>query len=184
MGILALKKSKELIFDEGDRYLVEAYPWILWENRGVIYARANLPRVNGKRQSLVFHRALLGVNPTQRGRSRGDKYCSQSCAASSRNKGIDRWLKKRGAPLMHACHQCGTETKNKKFCSYSCSAMFHHGLKRGANSGVRDCVRTAEERRRLKIEAWQRYKARKVSQTPPDVDVKELQRIYLACLSA
>lgn len=44
---------------------------------------------------------------------------------------------------------------------------------------------TEEERykanRAIKNEAWHRYMARRRNQTPPDVDIKALQQIYLNC---
>lgn len=52
--------------------------------------------------------------------------CSQSCAATKRNKGVRRY----GNPP-RSCEGCGKETRNPKFCSNDCQRKYEwEGIKR------------------------------------------------------
>lgn len=103
------------------------------------------------------------------------KFCGRSCAMTHNNKGVDRHAKSRPKPKDsgNECLVCKKITSNKKYCGYDCSAT--------ARSFHADKEMRKKAKRRRQREGWYRYHARRLGQTPHDVDVKELQRIYFEC---
>lgn len=100
------------------------------------------------------------------------KFCSRSCAASHNNTGrrrhsnpLSRWS------IVKSCKTCGKETSRPVFCSDKCNP--------------KKLNLTLEEKQRRKRakhnEAWHRYMAKRKNQTPINVDIQALQKIYLEC---
>jgi HNH endonuclease len=117
-----------------------------------------------------------------------EKFCSRSCAASFNNKGIVRNKRKdiirnkRNGTIINKenytkaiinCKICNKKTINKIFCSRPCyyKASTKYATKEEAYKA----------KRARQNEHWQRYMAQRKNQTPPDVNIKELQKIYANC---
>lgn len=109
--------------------------------------------------------------------------------------------------IYNTCLNCCKETKNKKFCSRSCSASFNNkGVRRNGNQPT-DCqqcgkktklskrkfcsracfgesvkvLRTEEERKKLQAFYFMSYYTKKKNQTPKDADLNKIKKIYLNC---
>lgn len=113
----------------------------------------------------------LCCNTILKGRDQ-KRFCSTSCAAKINNLGRDK------KPKGHNCPICNKALKsiNLKHCSRTCAAESKARIRRR----FPDLDRKLSDRVICR-EAWQRYKAKKVLQTPLNVDIKILQEIYLNC---
>ena len=99
------------------------------------------------------------------------KFCSRSCAATFNNTGRRRWSKPNSIhSLVKLCKTCGKESP-RKYCSIECNP------KRLKLTPEEKLARS----KAMHNEAWQRYMAKRKNQTPPDVNIKELQNFYLNC---
>lgn len=67
------------------------------------------------------------------------------------------------------CRECGKLTSNKVFCSVACIKAY------------KTRPEVIAYRQALKREAWQRYQARKLQQTPENADIPMMQKIYQQC---
>lgn len=61
MKIIKLTQMKFALVDDEDFALVNKQKWFAWKSGTHWYARANLPRNNGRRSALLMHRLILGV---------------------------------------------------------------------------------------------------------------------------
>jgi len=100
------------------------------------------------------------------------KFCSTSCAASNNNKGVRRHSKPESPySMVKSCKTCGEITARPKYCSDECNP--------------RKLKLTPEQKilrkKSMQNEAWHRYMAKRKNQTPPDINIKELQQFYLNC---
>ena len=100
------------------------------------------------------------------------KFCSRSCSVSYNNTGVRRHSKPTSIySMVKPCRTCGKETGRTAYCSDECNP--------------RRLKLTEEEKRKRALsmhnEAWHRYMAKKKNQTPPDIDIKELQTFYANC---
>jgi hypothetical protein len=103
-------------------------------------------------------------------REPNQKFCSKSCAAKTNNVKFPKRYKERPAI---ECEACNKPHHNKKYCSFECAGI---GKRRFS------CPNEYYKyRRAIKNEAWHRYQARLKEQTPKDVDILELQQIYMNC---
>lgn len=101
------------------------------------------------------------------------KFCSRSCSAKYNNVGVDRHLSNRGEIVERQCLKCGNITTNKAYCSRNCKYASQTKYKTKEEAKKAD--------RAIKREAWSRYMAKRRNQTPHDVDISALQKIYLNC---
>ena len=100
------------------------------------------------------------------------KFCSRSCAATYNNTGLRRHSKPDSKwSTVKPCKTCGKETARPVYCSNQCNPK---RLK--LTSEEKD-----KRKRAIHNEAWHRYMARRKQQTPPNVDVRALQEIYIKC---
>lgn len=100
------------------------------------------------------------------------KFCSLSCAAKVNSSGRDKKPKGRNCPICNA----PLKSIRLKHCSRRCAAENQARTRRRFPELNRDL-----SNRIICREAWQRYKAKKIAQTPIYVDTKALQQIYANC---
>jgi len=99
------------------------------------------------------------------------KFCSSSCSATHSN--LQKPRRAKTSAKWHDCPQCGTLTRNPKFCSRDCQKT--HQL---AKVTSLEYLRKRQDRRN---EANAKYRATKYAQTPQDVDRKAIQEFYANC---
>lgn len=134
--------------------------------------------------------------PLRTNKNKPRKFCSTKCSGEhSKTKTITK------------CLQCDSDTFNPKFCNNSCAASYNNTKTPKKEKQYKLCptcgaphrrpvycsdlcnprkLKLSEEEkskyiRSRKNEAWQRYMAKRKNQTPPNVDIKELQDFYLNC---
>lgn len=97
------------------------------------------------------------------------KFCSSSCSAKFNNVGVRRHSNPQSKwSTVKPCQTCGKESI-RIFCSDKCNPNYLTPAEKIIKSKA------------LHNEAWHRYQAKKRNQTPADVDIKALQKIYLDC---
>lgn len=132
--------------------------------------------MNGRKKS-VNECAKCGAHTTN------PKFCSRKCSVTHNNNA-----------KLHRCVRCGNATRRGEFCSTACKNNTVVNCKEcgilTANKVFCSilCIKTYKARpeiiayrQALKCEAWQRYQARKLRQTPPDADISMMQEIYQHC---
>lgn len=101
------------------------------------------------------------------------KFCSRSCSVSSNNIGKRRHSKPDSIwSSVKPCKTCGKETDRPKYCSDECNPKRKTHLTKDEKYKLK---------RAMKNEAWARYMAKRKSQTPPNADLKLMQKFYANC---
>jgi hypothetical protein len=135
--------------------------------------------------------------PLRTNKNKPRKFCSTKCSGDFN----------RIKPIQSQCLNCGSITKNPKFCNSSCAATYNNSIKPKKQRQYKICPTCGSLHRRPKFcsdscnpnrlkmtkeekykyvrarmnESWQRYMAKKKNQTPADVDIKAIQEFYLNC---
>jgi hypothetical protein len=94
------------------------------------------------------------------------KFCNSSCAASYNNK-----VSPKKEKTFKVCPTCGTLHRRPKFCSDKCNPNRLNMTEDEKYKYIRSRMN----------ESWQRYMAKRKSQTPDDINIEELQLFYFNC---
>jgi len=107
------------------------------------------------------------------------KHICPNCSKEFKKpQGLGIHLKTCGKPKpTFTCKTCGTEKEKSYhtqniYCSHKCAQI---------GSRVDKDEAWYKRHRAVQNEAWQRYHARQKAQTPPDADLKLMQKIYENC---
>jgi hypothetical protein len=100
---------------------------------------------------------------------KNNKFCSQSCAATHNNRGVQRHGR-----LPHKCKGCDTILKGSKiWCSNACQGR--------ANRKYKTEEERLDARRKSQREVFARYYSKKKYQTPHDADLTAIKEFYANC---
>lgn len=94
------------------------------------------------------------------------KFCNSSCAASYNNS-----TKPKKQKVYNICPTCGTRHRRPKFCSDKCNPNRLNMTEDEKYKYIRSRMN----------ESWQRYMAKRKSQTPDDINIEELKLFYFNC---